>query len=71
MNVLLLLIPVTLAMGVIGLAAFNWTLRNGQYEDLSGAAERILLDDDGLLPETTSQLTMKAPPGAASEEVPG
>ncbi len=51
MNVLVFLIPVTLLMGVIGLAAFFWSLRNGQYEDLAGDAERILFDiDDKPLP---------------------
>jgi cbb3-type cytochrome oxidase maturation protein len=33
-------------MGAVGLAAFLWSLKNGQYEDLDGAANRILLDDD-------------------------
>jgi cbb3-type cytochrome oxidase maturation protein len=33
-------------MGLVGLAAFLWSLRSGQYEDLDGAAERILLDDE-------------------------
>ena len=39
------LVPVALAMGAAGLAVFLWSLRSGQYEDLDGAAERILLDD--------------------------
>lgn len=39
------LIPISLALGVIGLAAFLWSLKSGQYEDLDGAAERILLDE--------------------------
>ncbi len=39
------LIPISLALGAIGLAAFMWSLRSGQYEDLDGAAERILFDD--------------------------
>ena len=43
------LIPVALALGVAGLAAFLWSLRNGQYDDLDGAAERILFDDDAPL----------------------
>ena len=43
----LFLIPIALALGGIGLAAFMWSLRNGQYEDLDGAAERVLLDDEG------------------------
>jgi cbb3-type cytochrome oxidase maturation protein len=45
----LYLIPVALALGVAGLAAFMWSLRSGQYEDLDGAAERILFDDDSPL----------------------
>jgi cbb3-type cytochrome oxidase maturation protein len=40
------LIPISLALGAAGLAAFMWSLRSGQYEDLDGAAERILFDDD-------------------------
>lgn len=50
MTILTILIPVTLAMGLIGLAVFFWSLRNGQYEDLSGDAARILHDDDVPLP---------------------
>lgn len=46
MNVLAFLIPIALFLGFLGLLAFFWTLRSGQYEDLDGAAERILLDDD-------------------------
>lgn len=38
------LIPIALLLGCIGLAAFLWSLKNGQYDDLSGAAERILFD---------------------------
>ena len=40
------LIPVALALGGVGLAAFMWSLKSGQYEDLEGAAERILSNDD-------------------------
>ena len=47
MNALLYLIPIALFLGLLGLAAFLWSLRSGQYEDLDGAAERILFDDDG------------------------
>ena len=39
------LIPIALALGVIALCAFMWSLKDGQYEDLDGAAERILLKD--------------------------
>jgi cbb3-type cytochrome oxidase maturation protein len=40
------LIPVALLLGGVGLAAFMWSLRRRQYEDLDGAAERILFDED-------------------------
>lgn len=46
MSVLVWLVPIALLMGAIGLAAFFWSLKSGQYEDLSGAAERILLTED-------------------------
>ena len=46
MNGLLILIPVALFLGGLGLAAFIWSLRSGQYDDLEGAAWRILQDDD-------------------------
>ena len=46
MSGLLILIPVALFLGAIGLAAFLWSLRSGQYDDLEGAAWRILQDDD-------------------------
>jgi len=44
MTVLLLLIPAALLLGLAGLAAFLWTLKSGQYDDLDGAAVRILDD---------------------------
>jgi len=46
MDVLGLLIPVALFLGLLGLAAFLWALKSGQFDDLDGAAERILFDDD-------------------------
>ena len=46
MNTMLLLIPIGLILGAIALVAFLWSLRSGQYEDLDGAAERILSEDD-------------------------
>lgn len=46
MSILYLLIPVTLCMGLVALASFLWSLRACQYEDLSGAAERVLLIDE-------------------------
>lgn len=52
MTVLLYLIPIALLLGLLGLCAFLWSLRSGQYEDLDGAAERILYDDDEPAPES-------------------
>ena len=46
MNVLIYLVPLALLLGLTGLAGFLWTLRSGQYDDLDGAAMRILPDDD-------------------------
>jgi cbb3-type cytochrome oxidase maturation protein len=47
MNVLAYLIPLSLVLGIVGLLAFLWCMRSGQFEDLDGAAERVLFDDDG------------------------
>jgi len=46
MNSLLILIPAALALGAIGLAAFLWAMRTGQFSDLEGAAGRILFDEE-------------------------
>jgi cbb3-type cytochrome oxidase maturation protein len=46
MSVLVYLVPIALGLGALGLAAFLWALRSGQFDDLDGAAERILLDDE-------------------------
>jgi cbb3-type cytochrome oxidase maturation protein len=46
MNVLFILIPVSIILGGVGLTAFLWTLKSGHYDDVEGAAARILLDDD-------------------------
>ena len=45
MNVLVFLIPVSLTLGAIGLIAFCWALRKGQFQDPEGNAARILTDD--------------------------
>lgn len=46
MTSILILIPIALGMGLAGLAAFFWALRRGQFNDLDGAAARILIDED-------------------------
>ena len=50
MTILLYLIPIALLLGLAGLGAFLWALRSGQFDDLDGAASRILFDDDKPLP---------------------
>jgi cbb3-type cytochrome oxidase maturation protein len=40
------LIPIALSLGLLGLAAFFWALRAGQFDDMEGAALRILIDED-------------------------
>ncbi|KQR69380.1 cytochrome C oxidase Cbb3 [Rhizobium sp. Leaf384] len=45
MATLLYLVPIALLLGGLGLTAFVWALKSGQYEDMDGAAERVLLDD--------------------------
>lgn len=46
MNIVLVLIPIALLLGVSGLVAFMWALRSGQFDDLDGAALRILDKDE-------------------------
>ena len=50
MSYLAWLVPIALGMGVAGLASFLWSMRSGQYEDLDGAAERVLLPDAADVP---------------------
>ena len=46
MEVLIYLVPIALLLGLTGLAAFLWSLKDGQYDDVQGAAVRVLSDDD-------------------------
>ena len=46
MTLLTFLIPIAIGLGLLGLGAFLWSLQSGQFEDLDGAAERILHQDD-------------------------
>lgn len=61
MNVLVYLVPLALLLGLGGLFAFLWSLKSGQYDDLDGAAVRVLSDDD--LPESE-----RSAPAAQPEE---
>ena len=49
MTGLAFLIPIALGMGLLGLLAFFWSMQSGQYEDMEGAANRILIDDEGVV----------------------
>lgn len=62
MDVLLWLIPSALALGLLGLIAFLWALKSGQFDDLDGAASRILFDDEAEPPQD--------PPSSAKPEPP-
>jgi cbb3-type cytochrome oxidase maturation protein len=46
MTALLYLIPAALFLGLLGLAGFLWAMRSGQFDDLDGAAHRILINDE-------------------------
>jgi cbb3-type cytochrome oxidase maturation protein len=46
MEVLIFLVPMALSLGLLGLAAFLWSLKSGQYDDLDGAAWRAIMDPD-------------------------
>lgn len=69
MTSLLWLIPLALMLGALGLLAFFWSMRTGQYDDMQGAAERILIDDDKPIvddgPEGTGGTADDASDGAA------
>lgn len=54
----LFLVPVSLGLAILALLAFLWSLRSEQYDDLDGAAERILISEDfPILPvETASDI---------------
>jgi cbb3-type cytochrome oxidase maturation protein len=46
MEVLVFLVPLALSLGAVGLGAFLWSLKSGQYDDLDGAAWRAIADDE-------------------------
>ena len=64
MTGLTILIPVALGLGLLGLFAFQWALRSGQFDDLDGAALRVLIDeDDSAVGNDTDTDTDTAEPG--------
>lgn len=69
MNILVILFPLALGLGLAGLGAFFWCMRNGQYADLEGAGWRVLQDDDlGLdTPMQDERSEEAAPRGRAAD----
>ena len=65
MEALAFLIPAALFLGLLGLAAFLWSLRSGQYDDLDGAAHRILLEDEA--PQATADENARKPAGRSQD----
>lgn len=68
MEILVYLIPAALGLGLLGLGAFLWALRNGQFEDLDGAAHRVLMDDDETGPDSGPTRTSAPDPFARAAE---
>ncbi len=64
MDVLIYLIPIALFLGLLGLAGFLWAMRSGQFDDLDGAAQRILFDDDDPPPDAPA--SPPRPPAGAN-----
>jgi cbb3-type cytochrome oxidase maturation protein len=70
MEILFLLIPLAVVLMVVAVVFFLWTVKTGQYDDLEGAAHRILMDDDDpLIPGNARKQTRPegSPEGGASE----
>lgn len=61
MTGLLYLIPIALFLGICGLVAFLWAMRSGQFDDLDGAAHRILFDDENATGMDQSATERKRP----------
>jgi cbb3-type cytochrome oxidase maturation protein len=62
MTALAWLIPIALLLGGLGLGAFLWSLRSGQFDDLEGAGYRILEDD----PQDAAQDVLRRKPGGGN-----
>lgn len=64
MSILVYLLPAALFLGLLGLGAFIWSLKSGQYDDLDGAAQRILFDDEEAPPPPPERKRSPAGPDA-------
>jgi cbb3-type cytochrome oxidase maturation protein len=56
MEVLVILVPMALGLGLVGLLGFLWSLKSGQYEDLQGAAWRAIADDEPVAERSSDRL---------------
>ncbi|MDT8311203.1 MAG: cbb3-type cytochrome oxidase assembly protein CcoS [Methylophaga sp.] len=52
MEVIYGLLPGMLLLGIVGVVVFFWAVRNGQYDDMEGAAHRVLMDEDAPVEQT-------------------
>lgn len=69
MSVLYLLLPLALLLGAIAIAAFVWTVRSGQYDDLDGPPQRMLMDDDDpRLPDRGEERLKRRRPAASIDD---
>ncbi|MDQ0535492.1 cbb3-type cytochrome oxidase assembly protein CcoS [Azospirillum picis] len=68
MDELLYLIAIALSLGGLGLGAFLWALKSGQFDDLDGAAHRVLFDDDLPPPSPASARRSAAPKEGVQQE---
>ena len=64
MNILVMLVPAALSLGLLGLLAFFWCVRSDQFDDLEGAARRILADDKPAAPAEDEQPEQRSHPSA-------
>jgi cbb3-type cytochrome oxidase maturation protein len=70
MNQMLILLPLALGLGLVGLAAFFWALRSGQFDDPDGDALRILIDDEAPERSARAAPAETPPPGPARPPTP-
>ncbi len=59
MEILILLIPLSVVLALLIGAAFWWSVKSGQFDDLEGPAHRIIADDDtsDVIPDDASRQT--------------
>ncbi|WP_439575682.1 cbb3-type cytochrome oxidase assembly protein CcoS [Phreatobacter sp.] len=66
MDILVILVPLALGLGLLGLVGFLWSLNSGQYDDLDGATWRAIMDDDDRIPEAAREPDQETPGSGAT-----